>query len=846
MPTICTVSGVLRDLQGNALAGAAVGFSRKGVGSQDGDVIIPYDVEVTANESGAVSFNIYPGNYTGVVSPVSGRVEEFTMAVPQVDAADIEDLIGGPGVDILTGLSVLETRLESETANRIASDNALASGDYHLGIWDSTTTASVFQTVSAGIAGVTDGQVFYVPEIGGYHFKFARAGTAAEFIGYAMLSSSAVLIDNAIKLVSGHYSDAPSDATILVPATAARSGGRTIENINATAAPTLNMISAFYPRDEEGNTTPARTVDADIDPLGNGQAVRLSYASTSNSFELYNRSSMLAFPVGWDVTLSARVKLQSGVSDLGLGSSSRTAGSYFEITPDGDWEEVTGVVADYSAATWDLTLIPTNAGGETLPLVVDAYGFFMGGASGPLTVPSLTDMRAEEMAGHAKATLAISGAIPVDTDGFVTPNGLFTNAVIPLMRQEHSSYTMGVWVDFTKADYSGAYAAALAFGNTPDTGTSTLFNSGALGMDTNSTRYGRIHMTPSYSDVVARCPTSLLNQGPTHLALRVTRGVGTAVSSELFLNGVPTFVAAETVAAFFPEVAFLGGYDGGRTRVQDGPTRMQAPDRVGDAVLIDRALTDAEISSIVTAGRLGVGDTAISRNLFIGSFDSLTAFSAAPFMQLWETTGIPTGSHFALDAVGGSRYGSGASNAYDNADRQGLRRRMLSQGVQHFDSVNWLCQYGTNDLVSSGAMDPNSGTWEAGRTTIDAMIAADIASVPSADRGKIRPILITIPAHGGWIAPGASAANAARDVARLAYNQDCRDNFASRGYAALLDVASYVPPSFASLELAAIDAFENGENDVYQLDGIHWSDSGGVDVADDLYAPFIAALPAIT
>jgi hypothetical protein len=306
---------------------------------------------------------------------------------------------------------------------------------------------------------------------------------------------------------------------------------------------------------------------------------------------------------------------------------------------------------------------------------------------------------------------------------------------------------------------------------------------------------------------------------------------GTSKTVTAYINGVPLYDVAATISNINPEFVTLGGTINSGKRLQVGATSMLAPDRWADPAFYERALTEQEIADLYRAGRSTLAQTQ-KKMMVVGSFDSLTAFNLAPFWRTAEEAALRPGCHFALDAIGGSAYNKGEASDYNNAARRGLRQRMLSQSAEHFDRVIWLCQYGTNDLVS-GVMDPDLGTgWLAGRTQIDGMIAEDVLSVPSSVRAKVKRVLITIPAHG--------TLSASREIARLAYNDDCRTNWASRGYDALIDLASWVPPGFASLEAAAAHAVENAGNDIYQSDGIHWASIGGGLVADALHTPFIA------
>ncbi len=99
MPTLCTVSGDLYDLAGNLLPNQALSLTRVDVLGQDGSTVIPKNYEVISDGSGAVSFDVFPGNYTGVVS-INRRVEKFALAVPEAATANLHDIIDQAAVPI--------------------------------------------------------------------------------------------------------------------------------------------------------------------------------------------------------------------------------------------------------------------------------------------------------------------------------------------------------------------------------------------------------------------------------------------------------------------------------------------------------------------------------------------------------------------------------------------------------------------------------------------------------------------------------------------------------------------------------------------------------------------------
>lgn len=704
------------------------------------------------------------------------------------------------------------------------------------------TRELVFATVDAGIAAVADGVLFTVPQTGGYHFRYARVGAAAEFQRPDPVSATALAWEDEIDARVAAYASAPQDGKLLLTSTGKRWGGRLIENVWSNDAPTLNLVDAIISmRDEDGGTTPALTVSTAVDPLGNTEATRLEFASVA-TFSYVDQADYPGWVDALTITMAARIKTATdtpgGPGDVGIGSSARTAGAYTAITPTASWQTVNESFTGYdTSAAYDLSLLPVLTT-PTYPFAIDTYGIQVYADTGPVVLPDMAAERASVMAGHAKAAAGHPGALQVDGDGWVTPNTNVPNAVMPLGRPTLTEYTLAGWVDFQTDDYAGAYATAVHFANTRDTGSTTIPNLGALGMDTNSTRYGRVYAQPGYSTFASRAPTNLLNQGPVHLAVRVQTTSGDTKQVTPYLNGVPLFEVADTIAAFEPEALLLGGTTNARTRYQSGTTTMVSPDRWADPAFYDRALTEEEISSLYMAGQPFLAPSQ-KKMLVIGSFDSLTAFTPAPFWQSAFDETLRPGTHFFLDAWGGSAYNKAQATDYNNATRQGLRRRALELSARHFDRVVWVCCYGRNDLVG-GVMDPNTTTWQAGRDTIDGMIFEDIASVNASYRDRIRPILCTIPPAGDWAEPGATSTETARETARLAYNADCLANYEARGYVSVVNWEDYIPSGFASLQEAFIDGFVNGANTIADLDGIHWAATGGIEAAAAVLTPALA------
>ena len=699
---------------------------------------------------------------------------------------------------------------------------------------------TVYSDVAAGIAGAADGETFLVAQdSGSYHNRYTRSGTEADFVDYLPVGTAALQKETNITSRIAAYAAAPSDVKLWVTSTADRMAGRGIEQVNATDPWTLNVVDSLYVRDEEGNTTPTRTISANTDPLGNLEAMSLNYTSNSQNLEQVNQSEDDGMGT-FTVTVSAKFRSDASTEDIGIGSTARTAGAYTAITLSTTWQASVSRFTGYSAAsTFDIGALLQSGAVAT---VCDYYGNFVAFDSGPLTVPSDAVLRAENQAGHAKASLGRPSAITLDSEGWVTSgSAYFDNIVLPLARPTVTSYTLGAWVDFSYDSYAGSYAVALSFGNTPDTGTTTLFNNGAVGMDVTNT--GRLYIQPSYSTSVARIPTFVLDQGPVHLSVKVENQSGSDVVVTHYINGVPLDDVDDTIAAFSPEVLMFMGNVVSRKRRQSGNGQLDGGDRAAEPFWTDRALSEDEISEIYLAGKSTVGANAVKNMLVLGSFDSLTEFSDSPFWDAIADTTLRPGTFSMLDARGGSFYGSGTESAYESESRRGLRQRALKYAAKHHDVVYWLCQYGTNDIGGNGReMDPVSGgvdQWETGRTVIDNMIMEDVASVPAAYRDKIKLVLTTIVPRGDWAASDADANDILREASRVAYNADCLANFATRGYDYVLDWDDYIPSGFATLQDAAIDAYENGANAYFDLDGIHWEATGGAESAAAITIPFL-------
>lgn len=92
MATLCTLTGVLRDRQNAAVASTEISFAFKNGVVGSGDVYTPVIETTTTDGSGNISIQLVNGSYTGTMLS-NGRIETFTLNVPDAASADIGDYI---------------------------------------------------------------------------------------------------------------------------------------------------------------------------------------------------------------------------------------------------------------------------------------------------------------------------------------------------------------------------------------------------------------------------------------------------------------------------------------------------------------------------------------------------------------------------------------------------------------------------------------------------------------------------------------------------------------------------------------------------------------------------------
>lgn len=153
-----TITGTAKKPDGTLFASATFKFTRTPyeVVSQNGSVIAPSVITATSNGSGAVSFSLLPGNYTGFEQ--STRVT-FDFVVPDEASADWADCVGGA-----TGPDVDEF-----PASQVSMSGGGTAQDYA-----GFSTRAAFVTWAADVTPATGAVI----DAAGFSYRYTGSGTA--------------------------------------------------------------------------------------------------------------------------------------------------------------------------------------------------------------------------------------------------------------------------------------------------------------------------------------------------------------------------------------------------------------------------------------------------------------------------------------------------------------------------------------------------------------------------------------------------------------------------------------------------------------------------------------------
>lgn len=784
-----------------------------------------------------LTFDTAPAAGTNNIEVQTIQLVEFSasanlialQAQTAADAADAAATSEGNAGDSATAAAASAGAASTSEVNAAASAALAQSGG----------VAVPYATVAAGVAATSAGQIFDVaPVVGLFHYRYLRSGASdATFVGMVALTPAAQTVRDALLASKSPYLVPPLPATVTHlwdTSTAKKWDQRLIENVVSNVAPTLNLVpDPFNPLDEQGDATPTRSAnDATVtDPLGNHNAIVLGYTAQLQSFGYFIRANSPNLPSD-DYRQSVYLMQADATTGTMRIGAFNTVGEYTTLAVSGTWTAVARTSTGYSpAAAFDLGLT-THTGTTTFN--VAAYNLQMYDSRAGTILPTNAQELAASQAGHLKAPSAFTGAVPLDSFGWVKDASGFDNLYADFMGTSVSELSFGCVID-VQTNPATTNAIVMTVGPHLATGI-TGVTRGQIGITKDTYR---MYANPALAALVARSTDVLLNQGPVHIAITMKASQITP-----YINGVPqvmdtTSSTAIAWAAFDLYRIAIGAYDNLKKRRQ--ANNIFADPMAYHWVAKGKCLTDGEMAAthrhIAARARMAGKPLGAHKLCLIGCGDSLTAFSESPFWPMNTSALLKPGVHTVLDANGGSRYITGATNsdnAYNAPARQAFRRRMMVAGLAAgYDEVIVPWQYGTNDVASPGVMDaPN--TWQQGRDIIDAMIMADKAACDDGT-GRLKTAIVTIP-------PNASA-SADRQTRMDEYNAATLTDYAARGYDYMLPLHQWVPAGFASFYAASLDAFTTGlDNSVFLGGGVHYSATGGQSAATDVFVPFYKAI----
>ncbi len=150
----CNITGYLKGLDGVILPGQSMRVTRTGVAAQSGDTIVPYTVVVKSDAAGLVDFDILPGNYIceiDFIGYANGRVEKFTIAVPETTSEDLDSLVDAAQIEV-TPTDVAAAREARDDAEAARDEVLLYSIEYRdiAAFSSASTTYADFPSGTAG------------------------------------------------------------------------------------------------------------------------------------------------------------------------------------------------------------------------------------------------------------------------------------------------------------------------------------------------------------------------------------------------------------------------------------------------------------------------------------------------------------------------------------------------------------------------------------------------------------------------------------------------------------------------------------------------------------------------
>lgn len=546
---------------------------------------------------------------------------------------------------------------------------------------------TVFDSVGVGLSGTPEGGQFRVQQANGRGaYVYNVVGGAASFVDVVPINGAILTIRSAEALCSSPISD------LVVHAWGTNGyewDGRVVPNEKAATDPTLNLIpDPFNPVDEDGGSTPARTInDATItDPDGGHNAMR-SVATAQNQQNAFTNISDDVLPTD-NYVVRAQFQTQAGGTAWRIGGVSTNTTSF---TADGNWTVRSVSLTGFAnAVALGFSSAPGNTDGE-----IGVYNCQMFDPLAGTVYPSTTAEKAA-CAFHAKRPAAYKQSLAFDQyyalDTTTETDGV--NLIGPPDRVTKGSYAFGCWVNCTSEPTS---TSGIALGFDFHTGGATGPLHGQVGVVANNgtgyDRFGMPYFAPGLSLTVSKTGHYLVNEGWQHLAMSVDAGTAT-----YYINSVPCNSAA--VAGITDAVyskLLLASYQGISRRRK---VLQHLPGYLQGWWFIDRAITQEEMTAQDLHGRqrfAAIGDPRLGprKMCLIGCNDSRTAFGPSPFWHLTQNRSFSPRLHAHCEAVGGTNLDDWVADPR----KAFLKRQIAAASDAGYTKILLLQQPGTNELL---------------------------------------------------------------------------------------------------------------------------------------------------
>lgn len=299
----CLITGTVTDLDGNAAANARLTFTRLSgaVIAFEGEVRRPNTVSVQADNAGAVSFTLVPGNYRGVIETDRGS-RAFNFGVPDQASANFVDLLDG--IEAFTPFYLAQAKEYRDQAEEYA-QIALASG----GVLDVEDVADLLANTTITY---TAGSTFAVS-------AGSVVRTRAEGFAYRVAASGAS--DHDVITAGGVKLYARPVAGVLNAASIAGSGGE-VERLRIDASGNVGI----------GTTSPAARLevrDTNATIVTSNSATRYGFMQWENTGGELRIGTDGAFGVRFDTNAGRKMTLDAS-GNLGLGVTPSAWGSNYK------------------------------------------------------------------------------------------------------------------------------------------------------------------------------------------------------------------------------------------------------------------------------------------------------------------------------------------------------------------------------------------------------------------------------------------------------------------------------------------------------------------------------------